>query len=118
MSRLLAEYEVDGQYQAGEAGEMVPAQGVALHEDECEEREDQERNDLLNDFELPYGEWASESCRAQAVGGYLKAVLEQCDAPTQDHDGDHAEALDFRFEGYVTIPCEGHEGVRDDKKCY
>lgn len=49
-ARLFPEDEVDRQYQAEETCEVVPAQGVRLHENQREQREDRERDHLLDDF--------------------------------------------------------------------
>ncbi len=51
--RYLRKNEVDGQDHAEESGEVVPAQGVGLHEDEREDREDREGDNLLDDLQLP-----------------------------------------------------------------
>ena len=48
---LLHEDEVDGRYQTGEGGEVVPGQ-MLLKGDDGEEREDSQGDDLLNDLEL------------------------------------------------------------------
>ena len=44
------EHTSDRQYQAEETCEVVPAQGVRLHENQREQREDRERDHLLDDF--------------------------------------------------------------------
>lgn len=114
---LLAEDEVDGQYEAEEAGRMVPAQRVGLHEEHGEEGEDDERHDLLDHFQLPDRERAAQRGAAEPVGRDLKAVFEECHAPAHQHDGGHAEAFGFRPEGDVSVPGERHEDVRYDQQC-
>ena len=113
---LFPEDEIDGQNQAEESGEVVPAQGVGFHEDQCKEREYGKRYDLLYHFKFPDGERAAELRGADAVGGDLKAVFEQGDAPAQQDDRQHAEAFEFRFECDMPVPCERHEGVRYDEQ--
>ena len=82
-ARLFPEDEVDRQYQAEETCEVVPAQGVRLHENQREQREDRERDYLLDDFQLPDRERPAELRRPDAVGRNLEAVFEQGDAPAQ-----------------------------------
>lgn len=113
---LFPEDEIDGQNQAEKSGEVVPAQGVGFHEDQCEEREYGKRYDLLYHFKFPDGERAAELRGADAVGGDLKAVFEQGDAPAQQDDRQHAEAFELRFECDMSVPCERHEGVRYDEQ--
>ena len=113
---LFPEDEIDGQNQAEKSGEVVPAQGVGFHEDQCEECEYGKRYDLLYHFKFPDGERAAELRGADAVGGDLKAVFEQGDAPAQQDDRQHAEAFEFRFECDMSVPCERHEGVRYDEQ--
>ena len=80
-ARLFPEDEVDRQYQAEETCEVVPAQGVRLHENQREQREDRERDHFLDDFQLPDRERPAELRRPDAVGRNLEAVFEQRDAP-------------------------------------
>lgn len=113
---LFPEDEIDGQNQAEESGEVVPAQGVGFHEDQCEEREYGKRYHLLYHFKFPDGERAAELRGADTVGGDLKAVFEQGDAPAQQDDRQYAEAFELRFECDMSVPCERHEGVRYDEQ--
>lgn len=113
---LLAEDEIDGQDDAEKSGQVVPAQRVRLHEDQREEGEYRERDHLLDDLQLPDREGTSEFGRTEAVGRYLETVFEQGDAPAQEHDGHQAEALEFRLECDVAVPCQRHEGVGDDQQ--
>ena len=115
---LLAEDEVDGQNQAEEAGQVVPAQGVRAHEDQGEDREDREGDSLLDDLQLPDREGTSELGRADTVGRNLKTVLEQGNAPAEEHDGHQTEAFEFGFECDVSVPGQRHEGVGDDEQHY
>lgn len=50
---LFAENEIDGQDQAEESREVIPAQGVGFHERKREDGEDRERYDFLNHLQLP-----------------------------------------------------------------
>ena len=116
--RLFAEDEVDGHDQTDEAGQMVPAQGVGLHEDQREDREDRQRDDLLDDLQLPDRERTSEFGRAEPVGRHLETILEEGDSPAHQDDQHQAEALEPRFEGDLPVPGQRHEGVGDDEQRY
>lgn len=99
---------------------MVPMEGLSAEEDDGEEGEDDERDDLLDDFELHEGEGAAVALEAEAVGGHLGAVLEEGHAPRYEDDADEGPvADDFHFlEFQVAVPSEGHEDVRDDEEQY
>jgi len=86
---------------------MIPAQMLAKVEGH-EDAEDRQRDNLLDHLELDRRE---VGC-ADAVGRYLKAVLEQCDAPTDEDD------LPQRLvaESQVAVPGKGHEDVGEDEK--
>ena len=102
---LLSKDKVYCQDQAAEAGEVVPLEWVALDEQNGKEREDHQRDNLLDNLELPEGEWTTKLVAADAVGWHLEAVLKKCDTPADKHDAYHAVALELRFECYMTIPC-------------
>ena len=63
---LLHEDEVDGRYQTGEGGEVVPGQ-MLLKGDDGEEREDRQGDDLLNDLELNEREGTAVALEADSV---------------------------------------------------
>ena len=73
---LLSKDKVHCQDQAAEACEMVPLEGVALDEEYGKEREDHQRDNLLDNLELPERKWTAELVAADAVGWHLEAVLE------------------------------------------
>lgn len=115
-ARLFAEDEVDGQNQAEESCEVVPAQRVGAHEHQGEDREHRQRDDLLNDLELPDRIGAAEFGASQAVCRDLEAILEQGDEPAHQDNGQEPETLEMRLEGDMAVPRKGHEGVRDDEQ--
>jgi hypothetical protein len=108
---LLSKDEVDSQYQAGKTCKMVPLQRVALDKKNGEEGKDNQGDNLLNYFKLPECEWSAKLLAAEAVGWHLKAVLEQGNTPTDEHDGNNAKALKLRLEGDVTIPGKCHKDI-------
>ena len=95
---------------------MVPAQGVGFHKDQREDGEDRERYDLLNHLQFPDRERTSEFGAADAVGGDLEAVFEQRDAPAEQDDGQHPEALYFGFESDMPVPSQCHKGIGKDQQ--
>ena len=50
---LLPKDKIDGGDKAGKAGEVVPLEGVALDKEHGKEREDHQRDNLLDNLELP-----------------------------------------------------------------
>ena len=120
-ARLFPEDEVDRQYQAEETCEVVPAQGVRLHENQREQREDRERDHFLDDFQLPDRERPAELRRPDAVGRNLEAVFEQGDAPAEQYDSQHAEAFELGFEcdvGQRVRPAMDVDTSEDCPSCF
>ena len=74
-----------------------------------EDAEDDERDDLLDDFEL-YG--AEVVSGADAVSWDLETVLEKGNQPA---DQDHLPQS-FAAEAKVSVPGKRHEDVGDDEK--
>lgn len=114
---LLHEDEVDGRYQTGEGGEVVPGQ-MLLKGDDGEEREDRQGDDLLNDLELNEREGTAVALEADSVGGYHEAVFKKRDRPGKEHDGVERPVADEfgALELEMGVPSERHEDVRDEKK--
>ena len=97
---------------------MIPLQRITLDKEHRKEGEDDQRDNLLNDFELPQRERASKLMAADAVSRHLKAVLEECNTPADKYDGNNAVTLQTRLKGDMTIPCQGHKDIGADKKSY
>ena len=70
--------------------------------------EDDQGDDFLNGFELRGGKFVG----ADAIGGYLEAILEKSDAPT---GGDYFPER-FAAIFLVAVPREGHEDVGDGQQ--
>ena len=87
-ARLFLEYKEDRQDKADEAREVIPAESLVLHYQLHDNGKDCERNNLLNNLQLPNGEWAAILHTAQAVGRYHKAVFEECHQPTDEDNDD------------------------------
>ena len=93
--------------QAGSGRCMVPSQmrpKVVCGEDS----EDNQGDDLLDYLELD----GCESAIADAVGGHLKAILEEGDRPTDQDDLPES----FVAEAQMSVPGKRHEDVREDEK--
>jgi hypothetical protein len=103
----LVEHEEGSCDETAEGYCVVPVEFVTEVEDR-EDSEDAEGDDLLDDFELVW----SEGFGPDAIGWYLKAVLEEGDAPT---DEDYLPECDFAVLE-MTIPSEGHEDVGADQQ--
>lgn len=99
---------------------MIQPERLILEEDQGEYDEHHQRDHLLNDFELNQGERSAKFAKADAVGGDLKDVLKQCDAPTDEDDAHQAEVLapGHLLEAKVTVPGKGHEGVGEGEEGY
>ena len=95
---------------------MVPLQGVTLNKKHSKKCEDNKRDNLLNDLQLPEGEGTSEFCATDAVGWHLEAVLKEGDAPTDKYDSNDAVALELRLEGYMAIPRQRHKDIGADEQ--
>jgi len=95
---------------------MVPPERIGLHEDEREKGEDRERDNLLDDLELPNGNRPAELRRADAVGRDLETIFQEGDSPAQQHDSGHPETFEPRFERDMPVPRQRHESVRHDEQ--
>ncbi len=65
-SLWLKEYEIYGQHEAEEGGQMVPVQGLSLEHHGGDDRKDDERNDFLNHFKLHQVERTAIAFEAKA----------------------------------------------------
>lgn len=110
VANLFFEDEVDGQNKAGEAHKVVPFKTL-VHEDNHKEGEHRERDNLLDNLQVPQCEWTTMNLTTNAVGWYLEAVLQKGYTPAEEDDGYDAELLQLRAEGDVAIPRQSHEYV-------
>lgn len=63
---------------------MVDGEGLILEEDQHEDGEDGQREELLDDLELPEVERSAVADEADAVGGHHEGILDQRDAPAEE----------------------------------
>ena len=95
---------------------MVPPQGIGLKEEDGEKSEDGQRDDLLDDLELPERERAVVLSGTEPVGGDLEAVFEKGYSPAEQDDEEYGEFFYFGFEDDMAVPGEGHEGVGENQQ--
>ena len=111
---LFLENEIHRQDQEHEADEMVEGEGMVFEEDEHEHGEDGQREELLDDFELPEVERAAVFDEADTVRRHHEAVLDQRDTPAEEDDQRQRELAEpsRALQLQMTVPCERHENIR------
>ena len=117
-ARLLHKGEIDGEYEAGKSGKVIPMQVLATKQQHCEARENHQRDHLLHNLELHQRKRAAVSDKAVTVGRYLTRIFGKRKEPAQQDDdverravGDDPNLLEL----YMTIPRAGHKDVRNDE---
>ena len=110
---LFQEDEKDSEDEAGEGGQMVPVKRLSLKEKSDNQSEYNQRDNLLDDFELKQAERASVAGKAKTVGRNLGAIFKKRYAPREKDDQDKRPACgDLHFLKFqVTVPRECHEYV-------
>lgn len=88
---------------------MIPAKTLAQIPNR-KEAEDDERNRLLDDFELDCG--IVSGANAPAIGGNHQAIFEESDSPTGEDNFPEGHLLVFE----VTIPSKRHEDIAGGEK--
>lgn len=73
---------------------------------------------FLNDFQLEERERSAVTDKADSVAWHLKTILEECQAPREEYYAYQRPTVgDVHFLKFqMTIPSEGHEDVRTNKK--
>ena len=111
------ENQIDGGDQAEEGSDVVPVERLPFEQQCHHHREDDERDDLLRDFQLNQRERSAVVNDADAVRRHLTDIFKQRDAPREENHGDERpRRTDFfllKFE--VPIPGKGHEDVGADE---
>lgn len=83
---LLQEDEEHGCDETAEGYEMIPLQRLALEENNGEDRENGNRDDLLDDLELHQRKGSAVADEAHTVCRHLTSVLEERQEPTDKDD--------------------------------
>ena len=114
---LLQKNEENRQNQTSEGGEVVPLEGFALEKEHHDDRENGQRDDLLDDLQLEQRVRAAVAREADPVGRNGEAILEESDAPGEENDGDQRPARGdlHLLEFEVAVPGESHEDVGADQ---
>jgi len=94
-------------YQAKPGSSVVPAQ-MAAEVERGENSKNRQRDNLLDHLELD----RREAAVSKAVGGDLKAILEEGNAPTDEDD--LPQRLLPKFQ--MTVPGNGHKDIGEYEK--
>lgn len=70
---------------------MVDPESLVLKKDNGENNKYDQCDHFLEYFELHQGKRTARTPETDTVGGYLKAIFEKCNAPTNKNDGNNAE---------------------------
>ena len=92
-------------------------QALPLEQERSENREDNQGNHFLQDFELDQAERPSVSLETDAVRRNLERVLEQGNRPRKQDNGiQRPVRTDFHFlELQMPVPGECHEDIGNDQ---
>ena len=96
---------------------MIPVERLTLKEDIGDGGKDYQRHALLDNLQLNERERTAVAIESQAVGGYLKAILEEGDEPRKENHYDEwpmsrgARLLQLQ----MTIPGQGHKDITQDE---
>lgn len=82
---LLLKDKVHSQYQKYETNEVIDAEGFVFEENDGEYGEDRQRDNFLNDFQLPQVERSAVFTEADPVGRHLERVLKKRNTPTDEN---------------------------------
>ena len=96
---------------------MVDREGLVLEEDQHEDREDGQREELLDDLELPEVERTAVVDEADTVGRHHETVFDQRDSPAEENHhrkGELAEPCGV-LKTQVAVPRKGHENIRTNQ---
>ena len=98
---------------------MVPVKALSLKEYVRNDGKDDERDALLNHFQLYEREGSAVALEANTVGGYLTAILKERDAPRKDDDANQwlvvADVCLLQFQ--MAIPCQRHKDIAAQQQC-
>ena len=97
---------------------MVPAELLILEGDGGEADENDERDHLLDHFQLDQGKGATVAREPNAIGRNLQAILKEGDSPAEKYYGEQPPLCPGRMilETQVPVPSNGHESIAEDQK--
>ena len=116
--KLFFEGKKHGKDNEDEWNDVVPTEGLRLEHRDYDDGEHGERDGFLDDLQLDKVERTTIDCRAYAVGGNHKWILEQGNTPR--HQDDQKQRPVFRCgddldQFQLSVPGKGHEDVGDDE---
>ena len=118
-SPLFHKHEVHRRYQAGEGRKMVPVKALSLKEYVRNNGKDDQRDTLLDHFQLYEREGSAVALEADTVGGYLTTILKEGDAPRKDDDADQwpvvTDVCLLQFQ--MAIPGQRHKDIAAQQQC-
>src|SRR5690606_7906363 len=111
-------YKINCQHEKAKTDEMIEPEGLIFKEYHRKEDENEQGYDFLQHLKLNQRKRAAHFTVADAVGRHLKEILEQCDAPADEHNRNQSQVFEpfqfFEFE--VSVPGQGHESVGKDQQ--
>lgn len=117
MPRLFLENKIDCQHQKGKTDQMVRPEAFIFKNQNRKKRENDKRNNFLNDFELPQSKRSAISNKSYFVGRNHGHVLKKCDHPTEKDDFQKAhigKPIVF-FEFKMTVPGKCHKNIGNNQ---
>ena len=74
---LLHKNKVDSSNKTYKSGQMIPMQLLSLEHDICDDSENNQRHDLLNDFQLHKRERSAIALETNFIGRHLHAIFKE-----------------------------------------
>ena len=110
---LLLENKIHRQHQEAETDQMVDRERLVLEENQHEDREDGQRQELLNHLKLPEVERASVLDEADTVCRNHETVFNEGDAPAEKNNQRQRQLAEpgRALQLQVTVPGKGHEHI-------
>lgn len=92
---------------------MVPVKGFSLEEEGDDQSEHDQRDDLLDDFQLKKAERAAVAREAEPVGRHLGTIFKKSHTPgEEDNQNQRPVRGNLHFlQLQVAVPSESHEYV-------
>ena len=113
-SSLLFENEIHGKYKENKTNEVVQTECFRLEQKNRKDGKNNERDDFLNDFELPEIKRTAVCRVADTVGGNLTTVLKKSNSPTNQNDHGQSKSGEptHLAEFQMSVPRKCHENIR------
>ena len=110
--------EVDSGYETKGCGGVVPVQLLMLEDEVRNDREDHQRDALLDHLQLHEVEGTAVIDETNSVGWHLTAVLEEGNHPREGDDQIEGPVRgDARLlQAQVSVPCERHKHIAHDEQ--